>query len=349
MASQQSDEILRKITLLRKEVTDHPPGDVGADFKRKFFGGKSVFKELGQQMHLLSSDQRKSLGKQMNQLRDEVHARCASMVKPSQKQHSPAVDYDMTLPPMVDGLGSLHPLTLLQEKIVNVLSKIGYRLAEGPEIEPASVIFDGLNFPPDHPAMGMQDTFYILQNETKKHKMCLRSQTSSVQIHAMKAHKPPLSVMSIGRVFRRETISSRSHCMFHQVEGLCVDTHITLQHLKATLGYFVRAIFGNDVLFRLRPSYFPFTEPSFETDVRCRCQQGCDFCKQSGWVEIGGAGMVHPNVLKNCGLDPKKYTGMAFGMGIERMVMLRSHILDIRVFTENDVRFASQFTNISLV
>ncbi len=239
----------------------------------------------------------------------------------------------------------MHILTQVRERIVAILKKIGFNVVEGPEIEDEWHNFSALNFPDHHPARDMQDTFFVTNPQGEK--MSLRTQTSCVQIRVMEEKKLPIRILSIGRVFRKETISSRSHCVFHQVEGLYINTNVSFIDLKEVLIYFVQELFGKDIKMRLRPSFFPFTEPSAEIDIVCLLCKGakCTVCKKSGWVEIGGTGMVHPNVLHNCGISPEDYSGFAFGIGIERMAMLLSQIPDIRLFTENDLRFLQQFTS----
>jgi phenylalanyl-tRNA synthetase alpha chain len=235
----------------------------------------------------------------------------------------------------------LHPITITRQKIVDIFSRIGFTVSEGPEIEDDWHNFSALNFPPNHPAREMQDTFFVEKNPD----MALRTHTSSVQVRVMENTKPPIRTISPGRVYRNEAISARAHCFFHQVEGLYIDEKVSFADLKQTLYYFVHEMFGVDTKTRFRPSYFPFTEPSAEMDISCLICKGvgCAVCKQSGWVEILGCGMVHPNVLENCKIDSSKFTGFAFGMGIERIVMLRYGINDIRILSENDKRFLQQF------
>lgn len=254
------------------------------------------------------------------------------------------IGIDLTLPTIPEALGTRHPLSVVKEQMVNIFSRIGFDLSEGPEIEDDFHNFTALNFPPDHPAREMQDTFFI----EKDPDIALRTHTSSVQVRVMENQKPPIRTLSPGRVFRNEAISARAHCVFHQIEGLYIDKDVSFADLKDTLYYFVKEMFGKDIKLRFRPSFFPFTEPSAEIDITCLlCKgKGCNVCKGSGWVEIGGAGMVDPNVLKNAGIDPTVYSGFAFGMGIERMTMLKYQIKDLRLFTENDVRFLRQFKSI---
>jgi phenylalanyl-tRNA synthetase alpha chain len=250
--------------------------------------------------------------------------------------------FDLTLPVVPNESGTIHPLTLVRARIIEIFERIGFNVSEGPEIEDDWHNFTALNFPENHPAREMQDTFFI----EKKPDIALRTHTSSVQVRLMETQKPPIRSIMPGRVYRNEAISARAHCIFHQVEGLFIDDNVSFADLKQTLYYFVKEMFGKDVKIRFRPSFFPFTEPSAEIDISCLiCKgTGCNICKQTGWVEIGGSGMVDPNVLENCGIDSKKYTGFAFGMGIERITMLKYQIKDLRLFTENDVRFLRQFS-----
>jgi phenylalanyl-tRNA synthetase alpha chain len=252
---------------------------------------------------------------------------------------------DLTLPPISDTIGSLHPLSITKKRIIEIFERIGFNVSYGPEIEDDWHNFTALNFPENHPAREMQDTFFIEKNPD----IALRTHTSSVQVRVMEKEKPPIRTLSPGRVFRNEAISVRAHCMFHQVEGLYVDKNVSFADLKQTMLYFAKEFFGKDTKIRLRPSFFPFTEPSAELDISCFIcgQKGCKICKNSGWVEIGGCGMVDPNVLSKCNIDPEVYTGFAFGMGIERITMLKYQINDIRLFTENDVRFLKQFKSVN--
>ncbi|NVK83103.1 MAG: phenylalanine--tRNA ligase subunit alpha, partial [Cytophagia bacterium] len=251
---------------------------------------------------------------------------------------------DLTLPPVSGEFGSIHPLTATRNRFIQIFERIGFNVSSGPEIEDDWHNFTALNFPENHPAREMQDTFFIEKNPD----IALRTHTSSVQIRVMENEKPPIRTLSPGRVFRNEAISARAHCVFHQMEGLYVDKGVSFADLKQTLYHFVKEMFDRDTKIRFRPSYFPFTEPSAEIDISCQiCHgDGCNICKYTGWVEIGGSGMVDPNVLENCGIDSKVYSGFAFGMGIERITMLRYGIKDLRLFTENDVRFLKQFNSL---
>ncbi len=266
----------------------------------------------------------------LNQLKDSVGSNSASEQK-----------FDLTRTPNPIKIGTRHPLSLVKNEIAQIFSRIGFTIAEGPEIEDDWHVFSALNFPPEHPARDMQDTFFVEQNPD----IVLRTHTSSVQIRIMENQKPPLRMIFPGRVYRNEAISYRAHCFFHQVEGLYIDKNVSFADLKQALMYFAKEMFGADTDIRLRPSFFPFTEPSAEMDISCNLcgGKGCPFCKHTGWVEILGCGMVDPNVLKNCGIDPDIYSGYAFGMGIERITNLKYQVKDLRMFSENDVRFLEQF------
>jgi phenylalanyl-tRNA synthetase alpha chain len=250
-----------------------------------------------------------------------------------------ALDFTLPVPP--DAVGSRHPLTIVRERMLQIFERMGFNISEGPEIEDDWHNFTALNFPLNHPAREMQDTFFVEKNPD----VVLRTHTSSVQIRVMEKQKPPIRTISPGRVYRNEAISARAHCMFHQIEGLYVDKNVSFADLKQTLFHFVRELFGIEMEVRFRPSFFPFTEPSAEIDISCLiCKgKGCNVCKHSGWVEIGGAGMLDPDVLKNCKIDAEEYSGFAFGMGIERIAMLKYQVRDLRLYTENDIRFLNQF------
>ena len=250
--------------------------------------------------------------------------------------------FDLTRPVEFSHIGARHPISMVRKEIIDIFNRIGFVISEGPEVEDDFHIFTALNFPKEHPARDMQDTFFI----EKDPDIALRTHTSSVQARVMESQKPPIRTISPGRVFRNEAISARAHCIFHQVEGLYVDKNVSFADLKQTLLYFAKEMFGEETKIRLRPSYFPFTEPSAEVDVSCNIcgGKGCNVCKYTGWLEILGCGMVDPNVLKNCGIDSEEYTGFAFGMGVERIAMLKYQVKDLRYFFENDKRFLDQFT-----
>ncbi|MEQ9414768.1 MAG: phenylalanine--tRNA ligase subunit alpha, partial [Cyclobacteriaceae bacterium] len=278
----------------------------------------------------------------LNELKKSAESRFKELQEQLDSQGSgAAVDIDLSLPPVTDAIGNLHPLNLTRYKIIQIFERLGFNVSDGPEIEDDWHNFSALNFPDNHPAREMQDTFFIEKNPD----MLLRTHTSNVQIRLMQKQKPPIRSIMPGRVYRNEAISARAHCFFHQVEGLYVDKNVSFADLKQTLYHFAKEMYGKDIKIRFRPSFFPFTEPSAEIDISCLiCQgDGCAVCKHSGWVEIAGSGMVHPNVLKNCGIDPEEYTGFAFGMGIERVTQLRYRVNDLRLYSENDIRFLKQF------
>ncbi len=312
-------------------------------FRLKFISRKSVIGELFADMKSVGKEDKKEMGKLLNELKnlalDKFNELIVSLDNTSNQTSEAPID--LTLPPIPGTLGSLHPLTITKKRILEIFERIGFNVSSGPEIEDDWHNFTALNFPENHPAREMQDTFFIEKNPD----IALRTHTSSVQVRVMENQKPPIRTLSPGRVFRNEAISVRAHCIFHQIEGLYVNKNVSFADLKQTMHYFAREFFGKDTKIRLRPSYFPFTEPSAELDISCFIcdQKGCKICKHSGWVEIGGCGMVDPNVLKNCKIDPDEFTGFAFGMGIERITMLKYQINDIRLFTENDIRFLSQF------
>lgn len=313
-------------------------------YRMEFISKKSVVGELFAAMGQIPNEEKKAYGQVLNsvkQLADEKFQELIEKVAQTNKK-SKSAGIDLTLPPGNQSLGAIHPLTATRQRIIEIFERIGFNLSEGPEIEDDWHNFTALNFPENHPAREMQDTFFIEKNPD----IALRTHTSSVQVRVMENQKPPIRTLSPGRVYRNEAISARAHCIFHQVEGLYVDENVGFADLKNTLYHFAKEMFGKETKVRFRPSFFPFTEPSAEIDISCLIcgGKGCNVCKGSGWVEIGGSGMVDPNVLENCGIDSEKYTGFAFGMGIERIAMLKYQIRDLRLFTENDVRFLKQFT-----
>lgn len=310
-------------------------------FRIRFLGKKGVTKDLFKAFKDVPNDQKKEFGQLLNTLKNVAEEKFNSLklkISSDTKKVSKK-EIDLTLPVLNDQLGARHPLSIVRNEIIDIFARIGYNVSEGPEIEDDWHNFTALNFPEEHPARDMQDTFFI----DEKH--ALRTHTSSVQVRVMENSKPPIRTISPGRVFRNEAISARAHCIFHQVEGLYIDKDVSFADLKQTLLYFAREMFGEKAEIRLRPSYFPFTEPSAEVDVSCNIcgGKGCNVCKHTGFLEILGCGMVDPNVLKNCGIDPEVYSGFAFGMGIERIAMLKYQINDLRLFFENDVRFLEQF------
>lgn len=311
-------------------------------YRLQFISKKGLVGALFEELKSLSAEQKKLLGKSINNLKRLSEEKFTQAQESLEVDTSTAnVDFDLSLPITPNKTGSYHPLNLTRYRIIEIFERLGFNVEDGPEIEDDWHNFTALNFPENHPAREMQDTFFIEKNPD----ILLRTHTSNVQIRLMKDRKPPFRAIMPGRVYRNEAISARAHCFFHQVEGLYVDKNVGFSDLKQTLYHFAKEMFGKETKIRLRPSYFPFTEPSAEIDISCLiCHgKGCNVCKYSGWVEIAGSGMVHPNVLRHCGIDPEEYTGFAFGMGIERITMLRHSINDLRLFSENDIRFLKQF------
>jgi len=310
------------------------------EFRIKYLSKKGVVPALFADFKTVAPEERKEMGQLMNGLKNAVQEKIVSLKEGMQKTSEDVDKPDLTLPAN-STLGSRHPLSIVRNEIIDIFARIGFTVSEGPEIEDDFHNFSALNFPADHPARDMQDTFFIEKNPD----IALRTHTSSVQVRVMESTQPPIRTISPGRVFRNEAISARAHCIFHQVEGLYVDTDVSFADLKQTLYYFAKELFGEKTKIRFRPSYFPFTEPSAEMDMSCNIcgGKGCNICKYTGWVEILGCGMVDPNVLESCGIDSNKYTGFAFGMGIERITMLKYQVNDLRLFFENDVRFLDQF------
>ncbi len=310
-------------------------------FRIKYLSKKGIIPALFSDFRNVAPEQRKEMGQLMNGLKTAVQDKIISLKEELENTVEKSANKpDLTLP-SISPLGTRHPLSIVRNDIIDIFSRIGFTVSEGPEIEDDFHNFSALNFPADHPARDMQDTFFI----EKDPDIALRTHTSSVQVRVMQNTTPPIRTISPGRVFRNEAISARAHCIFHQVEGLYVDTDVSFVDLKQTLYYFAKELFGENTKTRFRPSYFPFTEPSAEMDISCNIcgGKGCNICKYTGWVEILGCGMVDPNVLDACEIDSKKYTGFAFGMGIERITMLKYQINDLRLFFENDVRFLDQF------
>ncbi|MFN5323722.1 MAG: phenylalanine--tRNA ligase subunit alpha [Bacteroidota bacterium] len=311
-------------------------------FKSRFLGKKGVLTELFAQMKTVGAEDRKEFGQKVNAIKQAAEEKISHYVAVFENSESNTVsDTDLSLPGQFYPLGSMHPVSKVRRQILEIFSRIGFTIAEGPEIEDDWHNFSALNFPPEHPARDMQDTFFM-EGEGQ---FALRTHTSSVQVRIMENGKPPIRITAPGRVYRNEAISARAHCLFHQVEGLYIDKNVSFADLKQTLLYFAKEMFGADTKIRLRPSYFPFTEPSAEMDVSCNiCSgKGCNICKGTGWLEIMGCGMVDPQVLTNCGIDPQHYSGYAFGMGVERITMLKYSIKDLRLFFENDIKFLEQF------
>lgn len=323
-----------KIIILQEEIKNYSGS--GAEsieaFRMKYISKKSVINDLFEDFKKLSIEEKKEFGKTLNELKTLAKEKLLSLSNESSKNDSADNNIDYSLPAEDDSVGSLHPLRIVRNNIIKIFRDIGFSIEDGPEIEEDWYNFTALNFPENHPAREMQDTFFI----SKDPDVVLRTHTSNVQIRLMEKQKPPMRVIIPGRVYRNETVSAKSHCFFHQVEGLYIDKNVSFKDLKDTLYYFAKEMFGSDTKVRFRPSYFPFTEPSAEMDISWK----------NGWLEILGSGLVDPNVLKNCGIDPKEYSGFAFGMGIERIAMLKYGIDDLRLFSENDKRFLKQFRGV---
>ena len=313
-------------------------------FRVKYLGKKGIISDLFEQFKSVPNEEKKDLGKALNQLKviamdkiEEFKAYCEQSEELNNTN-------DLSLPADFTQLGGRHVLSVVMNEITEIFARLGFTVAESVEIEDDWHLFSALNFPPDHPARDMQDTFFV-EKEEGRQEVALRTHTASVQVRVMESQKPPIRIIAPGRVFRNEAISARAHCIFHQVEALYVDKHVSFADLKQTLLYFAKEMFGAETQIRLRPSYFPFTEPSAEMDISCGIcgGKGCNICKGTGWLEILGCGMVDPNVLQACGIDPTQYSGFALGMGVERMAMLKYQIRDLRLYFENDLRFLKQF------
>ena len=338
-----------KVEALKSEIANYiaSGNDQLEAFRLRFISRKSVIADLFADMKSVAVEERKEMGIILNDLKNQAQNKFKELIDSldKTKEATSEAPTDLTLPPIPETLGSLHPLSITRKRMLEIFERIGFNVSYGPEIEDDWHNFSALNFPENHPAREMQDTFFLEKNPD----IALRTHTSSVQVRVMEKQKPPIRTLSPGRVFRNEAISVRAHCIFHQIEGLYVDRNVSFADLKQTMLFFAKEFFGKNTKIRLRPSFFPFTEPSAELDISCFIcnQKGCKICKHTGWVEIGGCGMVDPNVLKNCNIDPEEYTGFAFGMGIERITMLKYQINDIRLFTENDIRFLRQFKSVN--
>ncbi|MFZ9846569.1 MAG: phenylalanine--tRNA ligase subunit alpha [Flavobacteriales bacterium] len=309
-------------------------------FRIRFLGSKNVIKDIFADLKNVAPELRKEIGQHINSLKNKAEEKFNAFNNESENSQEKTIE-DYSRSGEEKQLGSIHPLSLVTNEFIDIFKRIGFVVADGPEIDDDWHNFTALNTPEEHPARDMQDTFFIQQNPD----ILLRTQTSSGQVHYMEKKQPPIRIISPGRVYRNEAISARAHCFFHQIEGLYVAEKVSFADLKQTLQFFAKEMYGEKTKIRLRPSFFPFTEPSAEMDVSCSIcgGKGCNICKYSGWVEIGGCGMVDPNVLQNCNIDPEKYTGFAFGFGIERMTMMKYQVKDLRLFSENDVRFLEQF------
>lgn len=317
-------------------------------FRLKYLSKKGLITELFEEFRGISADLKREVGQKLNELKQKSQDRYNSLKQELESKEDSAGENDLTRPAFPYPSGSRHPISIVRKEIIDIFSRIGFTVSEGPEIEDDNHVFTKLNFAPEHPARDMQDTFYIFRNsaeDSNPDDILLRTHTSSVQVRVMQSQKPPIRTISPGRVFRNEAISARAHCIFHQIEGLYIDENVSFADLKQTLLFFARELYGKETQIRLRPSYFPFTEPSAEMDVSCAIcgGKGCNVCKYTGWLEVLGCGMVHPNVLEACNIDSKKYTGFAFGMGIERAAMLKYQVNDLRLYFENDLRFLDQF------
>lgn len=332
------EEINKHISQIENYVINTPE-DL-EKFRLIYLSKKGVIQDLFASFRNVSPEMKKETGIMLNRLKETAAAKFDTH-KIQLEETDVEFTGDITLPSEPIMLGSRHPVSLIRREIVTIFSKIGFTVAEGPEIEDDWHVFSGLNFPQEHPARDMQDTFFIEKNPD----LVLRTHTSSVQIRVMETLKPPIRKIFPGRVFRNEAISARAHCIFHQIEGLYINTNVSFADLKQTLMFFAREMFGEKTRIRLRPSFFPFTEPSAEMDVSCTIcgGSGCNVCKHTGFLEILGCGMVDPNVLEASGIDSDKYTGFAFGMGLERIAMLKYRVNDLRLYFENDIRFINQF------
>jgi phenylalanyl-tRNA synthetase alpha chain len=335
-----------KVASLRSQIEEFS-GKTAAeldDFRLKYISKKGAISLLFEDLKNVPAQDKKAAGQLLNELKKMAEAKFKDLSESVVVKDSRESQIDLSLPPISNKTGNLHPLTLTRFRIIEVFERLGFSVADGPEIEDDWHNFSALNFPDNHPAREMQDTFFIEKNPD----MLLRTHTSNVQIRLMEKQRPPIRAIMPGRVYRNEAISARAHCFFHQVEGLYVNKNVSFADLKQTLYHFAMELYGKDIKIRYRPSFFPFTEPSAEIDISCLiCKgKGCTICKHTGWVEIAGSGMVHPNVLKNCGIDPEEYTGFAFGMGIERVAQLLFNVNDLRLYSENDLRFLKQFKTV---
>ena len=343
MITDKIEELLREVSTLTAKNADEVE-----QLRLKYLSKKGEITALMTEFRSVAADQKKAVGMKINELKQTVQAKINELREQIDNSEDTHSDIDLTCTPYPIPLGARHPLTIVKNEIIDIFSRMGFTLADGPEMDDDKHVFTMLNFAADHPARDMQDTFFIEQHPDDVTKnILLRSHTSGDQSHYMECHQPPIRIICPGRVYRNEAISARAHCFFHQVEGLYVDKNVSFTDLKQVLLTFAREMFGADTKIRLRPSYFPFTEPSAEMDISCHIcgGKGCGFCKHTGWVEILGCGMVDPNVLEACGIDSKVYTGYAFGMGVERITNLKYRVSDLRMFSENDTRFLEEFTS----
>ena len=339
--------MIDKINDLLKRVEAFKPQAAAEveEFRVRMLGRKGEMNDVFEEFKKVAPELKKELGQKINALKTRINDKIAEMKSALENTETDSdAAIDMTRPGSNDPIGSRHPISLVRNEIVDIFARLGYTVAEGPEIEDDWHVFSALNFPPEHPARDMQDTFFIRKNPD----ILLRTHTSSIQVRTMERQKPPIRVVCPGRVFRNEAISYRAHCIFHQVEGLYIDENVSFADLKQSILYFAKEMFGEKAQIRMRPSYFPFTEPSAEVDVSCNLcgGKGCNVCKHTGWLEIMGCGMVDPNVLEASGINPQRYSGFAFGMGVERIAMLKYGVEDLRLYFENDARFLRQFDSV---
>ena len=337
------EELLEKLEGYKKEIRESElkGADDAETYRIRFLGTKGIVKNLFQEMKQVPPEKKKEFGQILNEFKQLAESKYEAAHLRFASAGEAVNNIDLSLPGDPLPVGTRHPISLVRNRIVQIFGRLGFSVAEGPEIEDDWHNFTALNLPADHPARDMQDTFYINKNPD----WLLRTHTSSVQARVMEKQKPPIRIICPGRVYRNETISARAHCFFHQTEGLYIDENVSFADLKQTLYFFVQEMFGKSVKVRFRPSYFPFTEPSAEMDINCLIcgGSGCNVCKHTGWVEILGSGMVHPKLLQNFNIDPNKYTGFAFGMGVERICQLKYRINDLRLYSQNDLRFLRQF------
>ena len=342
MILEKIDELLQEV----KNISATNADEIEA-LRLKYLSKKGAITALMNDFRNVPADQKKAVGIKINELKQTAQERINALKEQLETSDNEAEMIDLTRTPYPVRLGTRHPLTIVTNEIIDIFSRMGFVLADGPEVEDDLHVFTKMNFAADHPARDMQDTFFVDQSETGDvtKNILLRSHTSSVQARVMENSQPPIRIICPGRVYRNEAITARAHCFFHQVEGLYIDKNVSFTDLKQVLLSFAREMFGADTKIRLRPSYFPFTEPSAEMDISCHIcgGKGCGFCKHTGWVEILGCGMVDPNVLEQCGIDSKVYSGYAFGMGVERITNLKYRVSDLRMFSENDTRFLREF------
>ena len=343
MITDKIEELLKEVENLSAKSAEEVE-----QLRLKYLSKKGEITALMAEFRDVPADQKKTVGMKINELKQTVQGKINELKEQIENTEDSCCHVDLTCTPYPIALGARHPLTIVKNEIIDIFSRMGFTLADGPEMDDDKHVFTMLNFAADHPARDMQDTFFLEQHPDDVTKnILLRSHTSGDQSHYMECHEPPIRIICPGRVYRNEAISARAHCFFHQVEGLYVDKNVSFTDLKQVLLTFAREMFGADTKIRLRPSYFPFTEPSAEMDISCHIcgGKGCSFCKHTGWVEILGCGMVDPNVLEACGIDSKVYTGYAFGMGVERITNLKYRVSDLRMFSENDTRFLEEFTS----